>query len=104
MKRIDEFRGRYYFLSNFSHSPLEYKGLVYQNGEAAFQAMKVIDEKRREQFTNLPPNRAKAKGRNVKLRGDWEHVKEQVMYEVVRAKIGRASCGKGCRYRGGTEE
>lgn len=86
-KRIDNFRGKYYFLSNFSSYPVTYDGLTYQNNEAAFQAMKVKDPKKREQFIHLPPNRAKSKGRHVLLRSDWEKVKEQFMYEIVLAKF-----------------
>lgn len=87
VKRIDEFRGKYYFLSNFSSYPVTYEGLTYLNNEAAFQAMKVMDVKKRESFTHLEPNLAKAKGRKVLLRPDWEKVKEQYMYEIVLAKF-----------------
>lgn len=87
VKRIDAFRGKYYFLSNFSSYPVTYEGLTYQNNEAAFQAMKVKDPKKRESFTHLPPNKAKAKGRRLPLRSDWEKVKDQYMYEIVLAKF-----------------
>jgi ribA/ribD-fused uncharacterized protein len=86
-KRIGEFRGKYYFLSNFSSYPVTHDGWTYQNNEAAFQAMKVADRSKREGFTQLPPNKAKPKGRNVRLRPDWEQVKEQFMYEIVLAKF-----------------
>ncbi|MFL0441713.1 NADAR family protein [Bacillus subtilis] len=91
MYKIDEFRGRYYFLSNFYNSPVTYKGITYQNNEAAFQAMKVTTDEIRKQFANLPPNLAKRKGRSVQLRNDWEAVKEQYMYEIVLAKFNQNS-------------
>lgn len=87
VKKIEKFRGRYYFLSNFSEYPITYKGLTYRNNEAAFQAMKVWGQKQRKSFTHLPPNKAKAKGRRVPLRSDWEEVKDQYMYEIVLAKF-----------------
>ncbi|AMR46877.1 NADAR family protein [Bacillus subtilis] len=87
MNKIDEFRGKYYFLSNFYNSPVTYEGITYQNNEAAFQAMKVTTDEIRKQFADLPPNLAKRKGRNVQLRNDWEEVKEQYMYEIVLAKF-----------------
>lgn len=87
MNKIDEFRGKYYFLSNFYNSPVTYEGITYQNNEAAFQAMKVTTDEIRKQFADLPPNLAKRKGRNVQLRNDWEAVKEQYMYEIVLAKF-----------------
>ncbi|QAW33417.1 NADAR family protein [Bacillus subtilis] len=87
MNKIDEFQGKYYFLSNFYNSPVTYEGITYQNNEAAFQAMKVTTDEIRKQFADLPPNLAKRKGRNVQLRNDWEEVKEQYMYEIVLAKF-----------------
>lgn len=38
-------------------------------------------------FIGLPPNRAKAMGRRVKLRKDWEDVKNRIMYEICLAKF-----------------
>lgn len=87
MNKIDNFRGKYYFLSNFSYSNIAYEGVNYQNGEAAFQAMKIIDPDRRKSFSHLPPNKAKSKGRNVKLRHDWEKVKDEIMYKITIAKF-----------------
>lgn len=87
MNKIDNFRGKYYFLSNFSDSVITYEDVTYQNAEAAFQAMKVINPEQRKSFAHLPPNRAKAKGRNVRLRHDWEKVKIRIMYEIVKAKF-----------------
>lgn len=36
-----QFRGRYYFLSNFYPSPIEIDGLRYESAEAAFQGQNV---------------------------------------------------------------
>ena len=82
---INEFRGKYYFLSNFSDSKITINGLIFQNGEAAFHSFKDIN--RQSEFINLDPSTAKKKGRNVKLRGDWERVKDDIMYKVIRAKF-----------------
>ncbi len=87
MNPIKEFRGKYYFLSNFFCAPVEYCGIIYQNNEAAFQSMKCEDYERRHEFSTLDPSKAKAKGRKVRLRNDWEQVKEQIMYEIVKAKF-----------------
>ena len=83
---IREFRGKYYFLSNFyDESLVEYEGLVYGNAEAAFHAQK--DLSRAKQFTGLNPSEAKKLGRKVKLREDWEEVKDRIMYEIVKSKF-----------------
>lgn len=81
------FRNEYRFLSNFWDAPVTYKGLTYQNAEAAFQAQKCIDEAEKEQFTTLRSNEAKRLGRHVQLRPNWENVKLPIMEEIVRAKF-----------------
>lgn len=84
-KQITSFRGAYYFLSNFYASPVLYKGITYENNEAAFQAQK--EPERALEFASLPPNEAKRLGRQVNLRMDWEHVKNEIMLEIVLAKF-----------------
>lgn len=84
---INEFRGKYYFLSNFFSAPVTYDGITYQNNEAAFQSAKVLDKSVREKFSMLDPSSAKRKGRHVQLRHDWEKVKFDIMYEICKAKF-----------------
>jgi ribA/ribD-fused uncharacterized protein len=81
-----QFRGEYFFLSNFYEGKeFEYKGMKFTNGEAAFQSQK--DLSRQKEFEKKRPSESKAKGRLVNLRPDWEKVKEDVMYEVCFAKF-----------------
>lgn len=87
MKVIREFIDAYAFLSNFYHSPVKYRNLIYLNAEAAFQAQKESCEKDKEQYTRMNPAQAKLVGRNCNLREDWEEIKEQTMYEIVKAKF-----------------
>lgn len=82
---ISEFRGEYYFLSNFYSAPVTYNGMCFENNEAAFQAAKCPE--RMTEFCRLNPSEAKRLGRRVKLRGDWEAVKDSVMYEICKAKF-----------------
>lgn len=82
---IKEFRGKYYFLSNFSESKITINGITFLNGEAAFHSFK--DLTRQAEFSNLDPSSAKRKGRQVNLRYDWEDVKDEIMYNVVKAKF-----------------
>ena len=83
---ISEFRGKYYFLSNFYSSPVYYCGMTFQNAEAAFHSQK--DPARIAEFTRLNPSEAKRLGRRVRLRRDWEEVKDGIMFAVVMAKFG----------------
>ena len=73
---ISEFRGEYYFLSNFYSAPVTYNGMCFENNEAAFQAAKCPE--RMTEFCRLNPSEAKRLGRRVKLRGDWEAVKDKI--------------------------
>lgn len=86
-QEIISFRGKYSYLSNFYHAPITYNGLTYLNNEAAFQAQKSIDSSEQEIFTMLSPSDAKKKGRHVRLRSDWENVKDKIMEDIVRAKF-----------------
>lgn len=86
---INDFRGKYYFLSNFYEAPVTYKGITYRNNEAAFQAQKVSDLGKQKEFSYLNPSEAKKKGRHVKLRKDvdWDSVKTGFMHEIISAKF-----------------
>jgi ribA/ribD-fused uncharacterized protein len=86
-QRIDSFDGEFDFLSNFLQTDVFLDGVRYANSEAAFQAQKCAKMIDRFQFANLLPGKAKRLGRKVTLRSDWEQVKDQVMYDVVKAKF-----------------
>lgn len=85
MNTISQFRDGYFFLSNYFPSAVTYKGITFQNNEAAFQAMKCPSMA--AQFAELTPDKAKRLGRSVRLRSDWESVKDQIMYEICLAKF-----------------
>ena len=78
---------KFLFLDNFYECQVTYKGITYQNSEAAFQAQKTVDPQERLKFANLPPQEAKSLGHLISPRDDWEEIKDQVMYEVVKAKF-----------------
>lgn len=84
---IGFFEEDYAFLSNFYECNITYDGFSYKSSEAAFQAQKTLDKTQRQKFTKLNPSEAKFLGRAIKLRADWEDVKEQVMYDICYAKF-----------------
>lgn len=84
-KVIDSFTYDNAFLSNFYNCQFQFGGYTFQNSEAAFQSMKCPE--RMEEFTNLSPSNAKALGRRVQLRPDWEEVKDFIMESVCYAKF-----------------
>ena len=84
---IAGFRGEYRFLSNFWPCQVNLDGVRYPSVEAAFQAAKTLDADLRVQFTSGNAAEAKAKGRTLKLRGDWETVKLEVMEDLLAQKF-----------------
>ena len=87
MSKIDSFTDKYAFMSNFSYSPMEIDNILVPTAEHAFQMMKATERKMME-FVALAPtaSQAKSRGRGVKLRGDWEQVKFDVMYHIQQEK------------------
>lgn len=91
MNTINSFSNEYQFLSNFYSAEVVHEGITYKNSEAAFQAAKTKDFRLRREFSELNPSQAKLKGRHIELRGDWEQVKDNIMYEIVKDKFTRNS-------------
>ena len=90
--RIESFTGPYRFLSNFWLSTIHLDGLPFYHVEGAFQAAKTLDEKDRERIADMVnPGDAKAAGRKVTMREDWQDVKLGVMEECLRLKFAPGS-------------
>lgn len=92
MKRITEFRGEYFFLSNFSPSKIWVFDLMFLTAEHLYQSLKVGDGAKlydtMERFSNLPtPLEAKRQGQDLPLWDRWEEEKDRLMYVVVRSKF-----------------
>lgn len=78
---IDRFIGPYRYLSNFYIEP----DGTHVEGE--YQESKCLRDSDRQKFKGLGPSEAKKLGRNVWMRGDWEEIKDQVMYDLVLQKF-----------------
>lgn len=86
---IEEFRGEYFFLSNFyTGEKFSYQGLEFSNGESAFHSQKNI--KNSKAYQSLSPSEAKRRGRKENLREDWEEVKDQIMFDIQLAKFSQS--------------
>ena len=86
--KIEEFQGRFRFLSNFYRSVIWIDGKSYETAEHAFQAAKSIRDEDAEQIRSaFTPGGAKRRGRKVEMRADWEGVKLDIMKEIVRQKF-----------------
>ena len=76
--------------SNFARFPVQLSGKTWPTSEHYFQAQKFAGELREEEIRRAKtPSEAARLGRDrkVRMRPDWESVKDQVMREVVLAKF-----------------
>lgn len=92
---ISHFGGEHAFLSNFYvGEPLAFMGRKYVSGEHMFQAFKACTKADHERIAATgTPAEARAEGKHLlRLRGDWERVKYDVMRLVLAVKFrhGRA--------------
>lgn len=83
-------KGAHGGFSNFSAHPFELDGLRWRTSEHFFQAQKFQDQDYREKIRLTPsPMIAAGLGRSraIKIRDDWEEVKDEIMLRAVRAKF-----------------
>jgi len=87
-KIIAVFKDDFEFLSNFYQSQFVWKGYTWPTVEHAYQAAKTLGvEMRRLIRQSSTPSQAKRLGRQVILRSDWEDIKIDIMYELVKLKF-----------------
>lgn len=79
---IKSFQGEYRFLSNFHSVEVNFRGITFNSTEAAYQAAKSKDKRLDPIFAKLTPYEAKTLGRNIIVRGDWDLVKDDIMYQL----------------------
>lgn len=88
---IDSFSGEHRFLSNFYPCTIRLGGADYPSTEHAFQAAKTLDPDERLYIETLcaTPAEAKRAGRRVKMRADWNAIRDDVMLACLRQKFSR---------------
>ena len=99
---IDTFRNEYDFLSNFFGASLIWKMQTFSTSEHAYQWEKTDNPIEKESILfnrgqhlsgkgsfliPTTPGQAKRKGDLVTLRDDWEDVRLDIMYEILKAKF-----------------
>ncbi len=83
-------RDEYGPFSNFSKYGVEMDGKWYRTTEHYFQSQKFEDPDYREQIRTAPTAKMAAnlgRSRKVPLRGDWEEIKDGVMFDAVLTKF-----------------
>jgi len=92
---INNFRGKYEFLSNFYSAEITIDSITYPTGEHAFQAMKVMDRGIQLAVSKAPePMDAKRMGsrrymekHGIKIREDWDDIRVLIMRGIVYLKF-----------------
>lgn len=65
-----------------------YDSCKYSSAQHAFQAAKCADKADKEKIINAEtPALAKRIGRKVRLKSDWEQIKDSVMEHILKAKF-----------------
>jgi hypothetical protein len=85
--RLNEMYGEF---SNFSPHPIQLQGKVWPTSEHYFQAQKFAGTEHEEavRLAKSPMIAARmGRSRQRPLRGDWETVKDAIMWEALRAKF-----------------
>lgn len=75
-------------MSNFYPATVVYGDYVWTSAEHAYQAAKTHNKVQQAAIHRLPSAKdAKKMGKLVDVRPDWDEVKVQVMYEIVKDKF-----------------
>jgi ribA/ribD-fused uncharacterized protein len=89
-KQINEFGGKYRFLSNFYACAVMFEGVTYPSVENAYQAAKTLDQEDRQMFYSCTAGQAKRWGSptgRIKIQAGWDDKKIGVMTYLVRKKF-----------------
>lgn len=89
-----KFRNEYYFMSNMCPCEIKFiyggKEYAFKCAESAFQAMKCKNVSDMKKFVNLSGYEAKALGKKVLLKDNWEDIKVNVMNCILKLKFKNA--------------
>ena len=81
---------KYGEFSNFAEYPIKIKGKIWKTTEHYFQAQKFEDKSYQEKIRKaLNPMKAAQLGRSrkVTIRKNWDNIKDNVMFEALKAKF-----------------
>lgn len=86
---INNFRGDYWFLSNFYPHPITASGRTWPTNEHYFQAMKTLDVDEQERIREAnTPREAKYLGRQLKdIIPNWDSMRFLVMRNAIASKF-----------------
>ncbi len=85
-RAIEEFTGRYRFLSNFLEHPILVGSRIFDSLEAAYQSEKAVGN-RKDDFIGIPANFARKLGRSQPIPKNWDINKVGIMKRLLRIKF-----------------
>jgi ribA/ribD-fused uncharacterized protein len=92
ISQISSFTGEHQFLSNFYPTSVLYDGQTYPSSEHAYQAAKSLDPVMRNRIRQLrTPREAKALGKRIPLRPNWETLRIPTMRSILQNKFAPGS-------------
>lgn len=94
METISLFKGEYNYLSNFFPVKILWNNIEFPSVEHAYNASKSLSVAVQKKFLKLTAAEAKAHGRKVKLRKDWEDIKLGIMFDLLKIKFEHPSLRK----------
>lgn len=88
---VEQFKGEYEWLSNFTLCDIEYEGITYPSVEHFYVAMKSTDPTYRLEVSKIETSgKAKRRGQKLEkegnLRSDWDDIKISTMRYALQQK------------------
>lgn len=84
---IDDFRGKYMWLSNFYLAPVRAFGILFPATEHAYMAAKTLDHQERLMMAEMTAPDVKAYGKTITIRADWDIIRVPLMEELNLQKF-----------------
>lgn len=84
---INEFSGKYRWLSNFTLCPIILNGIIYPSTENAYQASKTQFVHERQFFITCSPGKAKKMGKSVTMYYGFNDDKLSIMEKILNQKF-----------------
>lgn len=82
------FKDEYNFLSNFYICDITFKNKTFESLEHAYQSQKATNDNDFELIRNsFTPSMAKRFSKSIKIRDDWNKIKDGLMLDLVRIKF-----------------
>lgn len=86
--KIREFRDKYRFLSNFHACKVIYDNITFDSVEKAYQYSKCYKASDKAKILEAKTSKeAKAFGKLIKIRSDWDRVRVSIMLDLVTQKF-----------------